>query len=321
MDQVFKHVPRLLSFWFIYLHFCLTIDPRNEASRGQLSEGKSKQPVSPSLSRRNQFSIVVLFYPTTQFQDLLKEEGYESYWACSKTKKGYAGTAAFVKKNGSSPLPSSGGGGGKQTTLHSFIKKGARGGGEGKGTEEAAAAKEGDGILRVLGVTYGIGNGDKNDEGRVITIECEEMYIVNVYVPNSGMKLERLQYRLGEVSLEKNGSILHTTTPHLLSVCLSLFWPHLHSGTQSSRNIFWSWRQRNQSSWQETWMSLTWIKTFITWALNISPKCQVRGKGRRYEGNLFVVADDVCMYTYYRLYPTRTGSTDSMVTQWMGWRL
>lgn len=173
---------------------------------------------------------------------MLKEEGYASYWSCSKTKKGYAGTAAFIK--GSITLPSSSsassttnGGGKKQQTLHSFMKK----------KDDAATAKKEEkegpagspmeekekGVLNVLDVTYGF-DGDGNDEGRVITIECDkvrlgrrempvchemscplisssiiyvcthcvstQMYIVGVYVPNSGMKLERLQYRLGEVS-------------------------------------------------------------------------------------------------------------------------
>ncbi len=34
-----------------------------------------------------------------------------------------------------------------------------------------------------------------DDEGRVITAEYEEFYLVNVYVPNSGSGLKRLEYR------------------------------------------------------------------------------------------------------------------------------
>ncbi len=44
-------------------------------------------------------------------------------------------------------------------------------------------------------VYYGIG--DKyNDEGRIITLEYDNYYLVNVYVPNSQEELKRLDYRM-----------------------------------------------------------------------------------------------------------------------------
>lgn len=46
-----------------------------------------------------------------------------------------------------------------------------------------------------ISVVYGID--DKyNDEGRVITLEYDEFYFVNAYVPNSGDGLKRLDYRM-----------------------------------------------------------------------------------------------------------------------------
>ncbi|XP_067121708.1 exodeoxyribonuclease-like [Centruroides vittatus] len=47
-----------------------------------------------------------------------------------------------------------------------------------------------------LDVTYGIGNKEHDKEGRVITAEYEEFYIVNAYVPNAGRGLVRLDYRM-----------------------------------------------------------------------------------------------------------------------------
>lgn len=44
-------------------------------------------------------------------------------------------------------------------------------------------------------VFYGIG-GKKDDEGRVITLEYKDFYLVNVYVPNAGEELKRLDFRL-----------------------------------------------------------------------------------------------------------------------------
>ena len=47
-----------------------------------------------------------------------------------------------------------------------------------------------------LSVSYGIGIGEHDREGRVITLEFEKFYLVNVYVPNSGEDLKRLSYRM-----------------------------------------------------------------------------------------------------------------------------
>jgi exodeoxyribonuclease-3 len=46
-----------------------------------------------------------------------------------------------------------------------------------------------------LNVIYGI-DGLYNDEGRIITLEYENFYLVNVYVPNSQDELKRLDYRM-----------------------------------------------------------------------------------------------------------------------------
>ena len=47
-----------------------------------------------------------------------------------------------------------------------------------------------------ISVTYGIGIDEHDHEGRVITAEYENFYLVNVYVPNSQNELKRLDYRL-----------------------------------------------------------------------------------------------------------------------------
>ena len=48
---------------------------------------------------------------------------------------------------------------------------------------------------KTLNVTYGIGKEEHDKEGRVITLEFEKFYIVNIYTPNSKRELERLDYR------------------------------------------------------------------------------------------------------------------------------
>lgn len=47
-----------------------------------------------------------------------------------------------------------------------------------------------------LSVSYGIGIVEHDSEGRVITLEMEDFYLVNVYVPNSQDGLRRLEYRM-----------------------------------------------------------------------------------------------------------------------------
>lgn len=45
-------------------------------------------------------------------------------------------------------------------------------------------------------VTYGIGIEEHDQEGRVITLEFKNFYLVNCYTPNSGRELARLEYRM-----------------------------------------------------------------------------------------------------------------------------
>ena len=49
---------------------------------------------------------------------------------------------------------------------------------------------------RPLSVKYGLGIEEHDKEGRVITLEYEEFYLVNVYTPNSKRELARLDYRI-----------------------------------------------------------------------------------------------------------------------------
>lgn len=47
-----------------------------------------------------------------------------------------------------------------------------------------------------LSVTYGLGQEEHDQEGRVITAEYPDFYLVNVYTPNSQRGLTRLEYRM-----------------------------------------------------------------------------------------------------------------------------
>ena len=47
-----------------------------------------------------------------------------------------------------------------------------------------------------LNVTYGIGIDEHDHEGRVITLEMEDFYLLCVYTPNAQDELKRLEYRM-----------------------------------------------------------------------------------------------------------------------------
>ena len=47
-----------------------------------------------------------------------------------------------------------------------------------------------------LSVTYGINTDEHDHEGRVITLEMDDFYLVTVYTPNSQDELRRLEYRM-----------------------------------------------------------------------------------------------------------------------------
>lgn len=47
-----------------------------------------------------------------------------------------------------------------------------------------------------LSVKYGVGDADAEAEGRILTLEFENFYLVNVYVPNAKRDLARLPFRL-----------------------------------------------------------------------------------------------------------------------------
>jgi exodeoxyribonuclease III len=50
--------------------------------------------------------------------------------------------------------------------------------------------------IKPLSVSYGVGEFEEEPEGRIITLEYESFYLVNVYTPNSQRDLARIGFRL-----------------------------------------------------------------------------------------------------------------------------
>ena len=68
-----------------------------------------------------------------------------------------------------------------------------------------------------INVTYGIGIEEHDKEGRVITLEFENYYVVNIYTPNAKRGLERLDYRqIWEDEIKKYLLKLNKTKPVIM---------------------------------------------------------------------------------------------------------
>ena len=66
-------------------------------------------------------------------------------------------------------------------------------------------------------VSYGIGIQEHDNEGRVITLEFEKFYMVDIYTPNSKRELERLDYRqIWEDEIRKYLLKLNETKPVIM---------------------------------------------------------------------------------------------------------
>ena len=103
---------------------------------------------------------IVCFQETKgeEYQSEVDLPEYEEYWNSSKGRKGYAGTAIFSKIK---PL----------SLIFGFPED----------------------IIKKYKLKDGYG--DPNEEGRVVTAEYEDFYVVNVYTPNSKPDLSRLTLR------------------------------------------------------------------------------------------------------------------------------
>ena len=149
------------------------------------------------------------------FVHLLSDLGYKGLWTYSVEKKGYSGTVVFVRAtlsadaaaavcspslatSSSSPAKKSK----KQASLDVFFGKTAGGSSSGSGggsdTTAAAASDLSPPTMVVENVLYDLPDKRFGGEGRIIQIETPGFYFIGSYVPNSGQKLERLDYRTNE---------------------------------------------------------------------------------------------------------------------------
>jgi exodeoxyribonuclease-3 len=135
--------------------------------------------------------------PKLKIKGLMEPYGYDEHWSCSTVKKGYSGTAVFVKRRtikGDLSSKKS-----KQTKIANFFATSD----EAKPKAKEAASKAAmdlpvnSELLVPTAVTDKLGK-EIDNEGRSIILEFPWGTIANVYVPNSGQNLERLDFRTKE---------------------------------------------------------------------------------------------------------------------------
>lgn len=100
-----------------------------------------------------------------------------------------------------------------------------------------------------INVIYGIGKKEHDKEGRVITLEFENYYIVTIYTPNSKKELERLAYRM-EWEDEIRKYLLHLNEKKPVIMCGDLNVAHkeidLKNPKTNRRNAGFTDEERNK---------------------------------------------------------------------------
>ncbi|KAL3791296.1 hypothetical protein ACHAW5_006328 [Stephanodiscus triporus] len=177
---------------------------------------KNRPDALPDLVRRYDADVLCLQETKLQVENMndprlgLREYfeermgGYDCHWSYSVERKGYSGTAMFIRRGGGVVGLDRGGGESsmkgkkKQAKLGAFFgsAESSDGGGGKRGVDGSSNAVDVPiSHLRPVNVETELGLPEHDAEGRIITAEFPLFYLTNVYVPNSGQKLDRLGYR------------------------------------------------------------------------------------------------------------------------------
>jgi exodeoxyribonuclease III len=164
---------------------------------------KSKPDALSELCRKHDLDVLCLQETKLQevhVQDptpiLIPVPGYNSYFSCSTAKKGYSGTAVFVKKRREESGTTTSTKRQQQTTIGDFFGPKKTSGDT--NTSASSTLPIDAANLIPQQVSYRMGKDQHDVEGRVIVLDFPLFSIVNVYVPNSGQTLQRLSYRTEE---------------------------------------------------------------------------------------------------------------------------
>ena len=136
---------------------------------------------------------------------LLHDEGYDSYYSCATAKKGYSGTAVFIRKRDCDELNVNTVKKKKQASIGSFFSSSKDDKKELKSESTGSSESKDDSDIPIdvknlipSNVSFKLGMEKHDSEGRIINVDFPLFSMANLYVPNSGQKLDRLSYRTDE---------------------------------------------------------------------------------------------------------------------------
>ena len=118
--------------------------------------------------------------------------------------------------------------------------------------------------VKPINVTYGMGIDEHDHEGRIITMEFKEFYLINMYVPNAKRDLSRLDYRMiWEDDFRKYIKKLEKTKP--VVVCGDFNVAHTEDDIKNAKanigNAGFTYEERNKfTELLESGMIDTWRK-------------------------------------------------------------
>lgn len=118
--------------------------------------------------------------------------------------------------------------------------------------------------VKPINVTYGMGIDEHDHEGRIITMEFKEFYLINMYVPNAKRDLSRLDYRMiWEDDFRKYIKKLEETKP--VVVCGDFNVAHTEDDIKNAKanigNAGFTYEERNKfTELLESGMIDTWRK-------------------------------------------------------------
>ena len=99
-----------------------------------------------------------------------------------------------------------------------------------------------------LSVAYGMGIEEHDHEGRVVTLEMDDFYLVNVYTPNAQDELKRIDYRMQWEDDLRTWAEIYQYEP-LLKVC-----PHDREGQrQEMRGLLETMQNMNAEAKSSLW--------------------------------------------------------------------
>ncbi|GAB2210124.1 hypothetical protein Droror1_Dr00015382 [Drosera rotundifolia] len=118
--------------------------------------------------------------------------------------------------------------------------------------------------LKPLSISYGLGISDHDSEGRLVTAEFDNFYLICSYVPNSGDGLKRLSYRVNEwdPSLSSHMKELEKSKPVILTGDLNCAHQEIDIYNPAGNKRTAGFTDKERKSFEDNYLSNGFVDTF-----------------------------------------------------------